>query len=838
MSLASRLGRWTAAALIGAGLGLGLAATVSAQDAGAEADRGQTRIIGGRKAADGAWPSQVKIFAPDAAGRGRYRAHCGGTVVGATWVLTAAHCFVTPAGQGARRQSVQAQDVLVVAGQSRIPAVITTGDAIARKALKVKQVIYHPDFMPDSFANDIALIELAEPANAPAMAIAGESAVDKDLAGVAATVVGWGFVKETANFDLDLLPADLQEVELPLVSIEACRATYDASALKDNSIDARNLCAGFPGGGRDACRGDSGGPLMVRAEDGGWVQVGVVSWGEGCGRKDRFGVYSRTAAFEPWLRAVSRGALAPVARPSTAFMMSAAEIAAPAAGGGVDTTEAPIGNLFAMLTPSDVARSAAAVERGDRALVIGIDGYAEPLSLVGSTRDAAAVTELLTSTLGFRREQVMTLTNEKATRANILAAFDAWLVQGSKPGARTFLYYSGQGFQTRVFPALRDAGEGPVLAPVDVSLVSDDNGRARDVRNTISSNDVRRLLARLADRSTTAVFDTTQVSQRAIQRPAKARPEERGYVRSVEAVAELAPEIADLELREGDDLSAEWTRGPIAWFASAADQWALVDRDGVEPMGVFTRLYVDGLKGATLMNGGRNDSNVAGLHADVRLNAERYCEEVGASCRMGLTPQLRAPAAFLGTSLQSGLRPTIAGVARKQLPKIQNTAGIAVEVAPVVEAAGGQAFTVKVTSRKAGYVVLVAIQPDGRLTQVYPDPGLAETAKAQRKLPKDARSLTEMNLIQPGRTLTLPVRTPAGKPVAGTSVIVAILSDKPVQLLDLPPTPPNANDALGGLVYVHDYARTLKVADRASGGLKDVEWSFDAALYRHKIAEN
>ena len=791
------------------------ATPATSEAAPAEDERGLTRIVGGRKAEDGAWPSQVEIYAPDPAGRGRFRSHCGGTVIAADWVLTAAHCFVAPAGPGARRQAVFAHDILVAAGQSRLPTVITQGDETAKKAIRVKEVIYHPDFEPGSFANDVALVQLQKPAGVPAMALMGVDDRAVDLAGVAATVIGWGFLRETASFDIEALPTNLQEVELPVIDTARCRAAYADGQLRGNSIDERNLCAGFAAGGRDACRGDSGGPLMIHAAGGGWVQAGVVSWGEGCGRKNRFGVYTRVAQFEPWIRQVVGTGLAPLARASGEPRLSAdatpgieATVVA-----GLTPATAPSGPVFEMTTPSSLARAAAALERGDRALVIGVDGYAEPLGLTGSLADAKAVAAMLTDVLGYRREQVLVLTNEKATRANILAALDAWLVQGTTAGSRVFLYYSGQGFQTRLFPSLRDGLPGPVIAPWDIALVRDGDGRVLDVTGPITSADLRRVTARLADRVVTAVFDATPVTRRGVQRPAQARGDEAASIRAVEARVELAPSLADVTLREGGEGGIDPSGRMVVWTGAAFDQWALVDPRGAEPMGLFTRAWVDGMRASRLMAGRDGDQRLTDLLAAVRTSSERACEELGAACRLGVTPQLFAGAAARATAL-TAMRAV--GAETRATPAIENSAEVRFEA---VEATvvGTQ---VRVTTRKPGWLLVVRIGADGRLTQLWPDvEALRKTAKGQR----------DANRIDPAKPVTI---TLDRKAVVGEAALVAVVADRAVQAIDLPEAPSNGADLAAGVLFLHDHVKSLAIPDVKSGTFLPATWSFASTVVR------
>ncbi|OXB77548.1 UNVERIFIED_CONTAM: hypothetical protein H355_015840 [Colinus virginianus] len=87
----------------------------------------------------------------------------------------------------------------------------------------------------------------------------------------------------------------LQKVTVPLMSKEECQARY-----RKRRIDDKEICAGYDEGGRDACKGDSGGPLSCRHEEV-WYLVGITSWGEGCARPRQPGVYTKVVEYSDWI---------------------------------------------------------------------------------------------------------------------------------------------------------------------------------------------------------------------------------------------------------------------------------------------------------------------------------------------------------------------------------------------------------------------------------------------------------------------------------------------------------------------------------------------------------
>ncbi|KAL0278938.1 UNVERIFIED_CONTAM: hypothetical protein PYX00_000614 [Menopon gallinae] len=233
----------------------------------------QERIVGGQSADLGEWPWIAALFNSG-------RQFCGGSLIDHEHILTAAHCVAHMSSWDVARMTVRLGDHNIR---------INTETKHVEK--KVKRVVRHRGFDPRTLYNDVAVLTLDTPVTftkniRPICLPSG----NQNYAGQPATVIGWGSLRESGA-----QPAVLQEVSIPIWTNQDCRIKYGAAA--PGGIVEHFLCAGQPS--RDSCSGDSGGPLMVN--QGKWTQVGIVSWGIGCGKGQYPGVYTRVTHFMPWI---------------------------------------------------------------------------------------------------------------------------------------------------------------------------------------------------------------------------------------------------------------------------------------------------------------------------------------------------------------------------------------------------------------------------------------------------------------------------------------------------------------------------------------------------------
>jgi hypothetical protein len=160
--------------------------------------------------------------------------------------------------------------------------------------------------------------------------------------------------------------------------------------------------------------------------------------------------------------------------------------------------------------------------------------------------------------------------------------------------------------------------------------------------------------------------------------------------------------------------------------------------------------------------------------------------------------------------------------------KAENSAGLDLAILPDVELATGAKVTLRIATKKQGYLILVDIDPAGKLTQIYPNRHSLQTREAREAL----------NLIKPGQAITIPNQSNpfagfefVASPPAGVAMLVAILSDRPVHLLDLPDVaPPQTGQT--AFDQMADVTRQLRIArEDDPGTLQEPKWSFDAKLY-------
>ncbi|NEA67343.1 serine protease [Streptomyces sp. SID12488] len=190
---------------------------------------------------------------------------CGGTLVSATKVVTAAHCMVDETTSSVR----------VVGGR-------TYRNGTNGTVSKVTKIWIHPSYTDATNGDDVAVLTLATSMPYTAASYVTSSQTSVYAAGTTARIIGWGTTSSSGSSSNQLRTATV-----PTVSNASCTSSYGSSYIASDMV-----CAGYTSGGVDTCQGDSGGPLMI-----GGVLAGITSWGEGCAAAGYPGVYTRLTTF-------------------------------------------------------------------------------------------------------------------------------------------------------------------------------------------------------------------------------------------------------------------------------------------------------------------------------------------------------------------------------------------------------------------------------------------------------------------------------------------------------------------------------------------------------------
>ena len=281
----SKVGRWVATVLM-------LVANAQAAWAECKLPDGR-RIMGGAPVRQQDFPWQVALYEGSSF-------ICGGSLIGAQWVLTAAHCVDASDDV----PYIPTVPVLIRPSKLRVMHGATDLGAKGGTWRSVAAIHAHPRYngeVPREGADgDIALLRLAAPISSAKKAYGGllvsaSEAAKFVVPGACALVSGWGHRRPDGSVSKQLHAAGI------LISDQrTCRAQLSEPG---NVISSGELCAGWLSGGRDTCQGDSGGPLVVEGlGKGHYILAGVTSWGSGdCGQKGKPGVYARVSHYMPWI---------------------------------------------------------------------------------------------------------------------------------------------------------------------------------------------------------------------------------------------------------------------------------------------------------------------------------------------------------------------------------------------------------------------------------------------------------------------------------------------------------------------------------------------------------
>uniref|UniRef100_G1LG04 Transmembrane serine protease 9 n=1 Tax=Ailuropoda melanoleuca TaxID=9646 RepID=G1LG04_AILME len=251
------------------------------------------RIVGGVEASPGEFPWQVSL-------RENNEHFCGAAVIGARWLVSAAHCF---------NGFQDPREWVAYAGTTFL-----SGAEASTVRARVARITLHPRYNPDTADFDVAVLQLHSPLpfGRHVQPVCLPAATHVFPPRRKCLISGWGYLRE----DFLVKPETLQKATVQLLDQGLCASLYG------HSLTDRMLCAGYLDGKVDSCQGDSGGPLVCEEPSGRFFLAGIVSWGIGCAEARRPGVYARVTRLRDWILeaiTVASKPLAPTTAPTSAI---------------------------------------------------------------------------------------------------------------------------------------------------------------------------------------------------------------------------------------------------------------------------------------------------------------------------------------------------------------------------------------------------------------------------------------------------------------------------------------------------------------------------------------